>query len=255
VRHRAFTLVELLVVIGITTVLIALLLPALGAARESARQVTCASNLRQLHLACVNYANENQGLLPPAHMDFIPPGPRLPSNLHRWHGTRTELNAPFDFSGSPLRKYLQAQAIRRCPSFDPAVQGFEASAGGYGYNNHYLGSSTEEHGWTIEAVNRPAKLAGVRRPSETVLFTDAALGSPNLIEYSFVEPPLSSGFATTSPSIHFRHRRLANAVWADGHVSSHQMDWTLPNNVYGASNVRLMLGFFGPRDNSLFDCR
>jgi prepilin-type processing-associated H-X9-DG protein len=201
----------------------------------------------------VNYSNENHGSLPPAHVDFIPPGPRLPSNLHRWHGTRTSLSSPFDFTGSPLRKYLQTKTIKRCPSFEPAVPGFEASAGGYGYNNHYLGSSTAEEGWSIEAVNRPAKLSGIRKPSETILFTDAALGNPHLIEYSFVEPPLSSGFPTLSPSIHFRHRHLANVVWVDGHVSAQQMDWTIPTNVYGASNGRLELGFFGPRDNSLFD--
>jgi prepilin-type processing-associated H-X9-DG protein len=253
VTRRGFTLVELLVVLGITIVLIALLLPALGAARESARRVTCASNLRQLHLACLNYANENQGFLPPAHVDFIPPGPKMPANLHRWHGARKDVNSPFDFAGAPLRKYLQTQAIKSCPSFEPAVVGFEASAGGYGYNNHYLGSSTEDEGWTIEAVNRPAKVAGIRHASETLMFTDAALGSPLLIEYSFVEPPLASGFPTLSPSIHFRHRAMANIAWVDGHVSSQRMEWTVPTNVYGASNQRMNVGFFGPRDNSLFD--
>jgi prepilin-type processing-associated H-X9-DG protein/prepilin-type N-terminal cleavage/methylation domain-containing protein len=254
-RTRAFTLVELLVVIAITALLIALLLPALGAARESARRVTCASNLRQLHFASMIYANDNGGFFPSAHVDFIPPGPKLPANLHRWHGTRSNTTSPFDFSGSPLRKYLHATAIKNCPSFEPAVTGFEASAGGYGYNNHYLGSSTEESGWTIEAVNRPARMSSVRHPAETVMFTDAALGSPLLIEYSFVEPPLSSGFQTLSPSIHFRHKRRANVIWVDGHVTSPEMDWTVPINAYGAKNAALSLGFFGPKDNSLFDCR
>jgi prepilin-type processing-associated H-X9-DG protein len=247
-RHRnAFTLVELLVVLGITTVLIALLLPALGAARESARRVTCSSNLRQIQVACVNYSVDNQGYCPPAHIDFVT------ANLHRWHGTRAVVAASFDFTGSPLRKYLQTPAIKSCPSFEPAVRGFEASAGGYGYNNHYLGSSTEDEGWTSEAVNRPAKVAAVRKPSETVLFTDAAMGSPLLIEYSFVETPLASGFPTISPSIHFRHRAMANVVWLDGHVTSQRMDWTVAMNIYSASNDRLGLGFFGPKDNSLFD--
>src|SRR4051812_45734905 len=64
-KKSGFTLVELLVVIGIIAILIAILLPALGNAQSAARRVQCQSNLRQLGQSLYAYANENHGWLVP----------------------------------------------------------------------------------------------------------------------------------------------------------------------------------------------
>lgn len=68
-RSPAFTLVELLVVIGIIAVLISLLLPALSKARESANRVKCASQLRSLGQSILMFANDNKGRVPYTQLD------------------------------------------------------------------------------------------------------------------------------------------------------------------------------------------
>jgi len=75
-RRSAFTLVELLVVIGIIAVLIAILLPALNAAREQAKAAQCLSNLRQIGQGMAMYSNEFKGYVIPGFIRKQPAGGR-----------------------------------------------------------------------------------------------------------------------------------------------------------------------------------
>ena len=147
-RQRAvtgFSLVEVLVVIGIIGMLVALLLPAMRTARENAQRVVCMSQLHQLGLAMHMYADANQGFLPAwSGFHVYPPGSdgKLDSGLG-WVDELAGFLSP-------------TSAVYHCPSFPgPPVYNYFMSARWAGSNN-----------------KRTFKLTDVRLSSQMVLSGD-----------------------------------------------------------------------------------
>ena len=140
-----FTLIELLVVISIIALLISLLLPALSSAREAARQITCASNQRQVNLGFAAYAASVDGYLPPeSSANFVDatgntvtwvqhllrhdvfnrasngPGSHAPQDAHLAFLTCPSRGQPDNFTSNPAQFQYQHAPMRYIVGKDPA---------------------------------------------------------------------------------------------------------------------------------------
>jgi len=118
VRRKGFTLVELLVVVGIIAVLIAMLMPALSRARDQALRVQCMSNVRNILQGIVMYAGENKNNLPYTNWGGNPPG--TPGWLYdnpawgAWSPSAADPDWKYLEDGAVF-KYLKNREIFKCP--------------------------------------------------------------------------------------------------------------------------------------------
>jgi prepilin-type N-terminal cleavage/methylation domain-containing protein len=133
---RAFTLVELLVVIGIIAILIAVLMPALRRARESANAVQCSSNQRQLMMAFLMFANDHKGHLPGNYWDSMHQQPDPEKRDWLLGDNPNQGNIASQIADGPekgtIYRYVNKLNVYLCPSVVA-----DGSSLGFGSNGKY----------------------------------------------------------------------------------------------------------------------
>lgn len=211
-RH-AFTLVELLVVIGIIALLISILLPALNRAREAGNAVKCAAQLRQFGQGLIMYANDNRGMGAP--MYDVSHGDNA---FDPWWPARLQ----------PYLKFQRFNAITPSNLFN--CPGNTESKGERSYGmTRYAGKIIEVGGKYVEApdIKYPGAMAKVKHSQEKIWISDSnptGAGAANAFE---LHPDFD--FIKNNWKTAYRHNKMANVLFLDGHVEPSDLARNIKN--------------------------
>lgn len=206
-KYHGFTMVELLVVVGVIAVLASMLFPVFAQAREKARASTCTSHLQGLTMAMLMYVQDYDEQLPLAvALTSTPPF------FAPWHNL--------------IDPYVRNKQVWLCPSSSiPANDADGSPTSHFGYNAYYL-TKLERDFSNVGTTQTGVRMSAVVSPGETVVLTDAQAsisGSRCGLDGKYLLPPsLPNTDCWGLPSV--RHTDGCNVSWLDGHVQWRRLD-------------------------------
>lgn len=254
-RRRGFTLVELLVAVGIIALLLTMLLPAMQGARKQARLILCLSNLRQFAIAAQTYALNYNDHYPFAQVKVLTPTERITAcwdftTIKNRASGEVRLEAGLLWQGEAI-----PEEIQQCPSFDGASNTANDPYTGYNYNYSYIGGTASIKtvgAVTSRTVTGSARSGDVRRPYQTALFGDGQWADG---ANKFMRSPFPGTFddgvgGRSAGTQGYRHQGKTNVVYCDGHASRQGKRYTISEEDVMA-DIAKGTGFLSP-DNTAY---
>lgn len=218
-NRRGFTLVELLVVIGVIAILIAMLLPALQKAREQALAVRCLSNFRQFGQYAYLYASDHNGVIPQGYSSGAKAEAKWVYVDHFW--------SKFFLDSSSTRYAMLLGNKLTCPKNGPSSPPFAVITHG-GNPGEFSTKPWGESTGHPTLLFRGIRMGSVRNASSYALAADSAEESTGVQALRREYPPAATAFALNGnigPGgqqryVWIAHDKRANVLFLDGHAAS-----------------------------------
>jgi prepilin-type N-terminal cleavage/methylation domain-containing protein len=167
-RWQAFTLLELLVVIAIIGILAALLLPALGRAKDVAKRVGCLSNQKQLGLGWEMYSGDYTGRMAINDVDISGDVPRSTTNSWVAGNARYDIDPATITSGS-IFVYVKNAAVYKCPADYGMIQDTSLSRYRSFSLSCYMNGPADDATYGVQPLRQTSQ---IQNPSKTLTFID-----------------------------------------------------------------------------------